>query len=58
MRELRQANEILKKTAVGSIGQRNGSLEGISRRLEAKRFSGSCIEPQGDLIKVMLCVNG
>jgi len=43
---------------VGSTGQRNGSIEGISRRLEAKRFPWPCIEPEGDLIKVMLSVNG
>jgi hypothetical protein len=48
----------LKKAAVGSSDQRNGSFEGISRRLEAKRFSWPCIEPKGDLIKVMLSVNG
>jgi hypothetical protein len=51
-------DSLAKYAVVGSTGQRNGSLEGISRRPEAKRFSGSCIEPQGDLIKVMLCVNG
>ena len=44
-RQLRQANEILKKVSVGSIGQRNGSFEGISRRLEAKRFSGLRRQP-------------
>ena len=43
---------------VGSTGQRNGSFEGISRRLEAKRFPWPCIEPKGDLIEVMLCVYG
>jgi site-specific DNA-methyltransferase (adenine-specific) len=44
--------------AVGSTGQRNGSFEGISWRLEAKRFPWPRIEPKGDLIKVMLRVNG
>jgi hypothetical protein len=46
-----------KKAAVGSSGQGNGSVEGISRRLEAKRFPGSGIEPQGNLIKVVLSVS-
>ena len=43
---------------MGSTGQRNGSFKGISRRLEAKRFSRPCIEPEGDLIEVILSVNG
>lgn len=43
---------------VGSTGQRNGSFEGIRRRVEAKRFSWPCIEPEGDLIKVMLGISG
>ena len=43
---------------LGSTGQRNGSFEGISRRLEAKRFSWPRIEPEGNLIKVVLGVNG
>ena len=49
---------LAKNWVVGSTGQRNGSFEGISRRLEAKRFSGPCIEPQGNLIKVSLGVDG
>ena len=49
---------LAKYAVVGSTGQRNGSFEGISRRLEAMRFPWPCIEPKGDLIKVMLCVNG
>jgi transposase len=53
-----EERDILKKAVVGSSGQRNGSFEGISRRLEAKRFPGPRIEPKGDLIKVMLSVNG
>ena len=53
-----EERDILKKATVGSTGQRNGSFEGISRRLEAKRFPWPCIEPKGDLIEVMLCVNG
>jgi transposase len=57
-RILREERDILKKATVGSSGQRNGSFEGISRRLEAKRFPGPRIEPKGDLIKVMLSVNG
>jgi len=57
-RILREERDILKKAAVGSTGQRNGSFEGISRRLEAKRFSWPCIESEGDLIEVMLSVNG
>ena len=58
VRELRQANDILKKAVVGSTGQRNGSFEGISRRLEAKCFSWPCIEAEGDLIEVTLGVCG
>ena len=49
---------LAKNWVVGSTVQRNGSFEGISRRLEAKGFPWPCIEPQGDLIKVMLSVNG
>ena len=57
-RILREERDILKKATVGSTGQRNGSFEGISRRLEAKRFSWPRVEPKGDLIKVMLSVYG
>ena len=57
-RILREERELLKKATVGSTGQRNGSFEGISRRLEAKCFSWPCIEAEGDLIEVMLSVNG
>jgi transposase len=53
-----EERDILKKATVGSTGQRNGSFEGNSRRLEAKRFSWPRIEPKGDLIKVMLSING
>ena len=56
-RILREERDILKKATVGSTGQRNGSIKGISRRLEAKRFSGPRIEPQGDLIEVSLSVD-
>ena len=49
---------LAKNWVVGSTDQRNGSLEGISRRLEAKCFSWPCIEAEGDLIEVMLSVNG
>ena len=54
----RRMRELLKKATVGSTGQRNGSFEGISRRLEAKRFPGPRVEPQGNLIEVTLGVNG
>ena len=57
LKRLRRENAVLKQERVGSTGQRNGSVESISRRLEAKRFLGSGIEPQGDLIKVVLSVN-
>jgi len=57
-RILKEERDILKKATVGSTGPRNGSFEGIRRRVEAKRFSWPCIEPEGDLIKVMLGVNG
>ena len=53
-----EERDILKKATVGSTRQRNGSFEGISRRLEAKCFSWPCIEAEGDLIEVMLGVNG
>ena len=33
-----------KDAVAGSTGQRNGSLEGISGRLEARRFPWSCVE--------------
>jgi transposase len=55
---LKQERDILKKAAVGSTGQRNGSFEGISRRLEAKRFSRPRVEPECHLIKFMLSVDG
>ena len=57
-RILKEERDILKKATVGSTGQRNGSFEGISRRLEAKRFSRHRVEPQGDLIEVTLGVYG
>jgi transposase-like protein len=44
VRELRQANEILRKASVASTGQRNGCFEPISWRLKAKCFSWPCIE--------------
>ena len=47
-----------KNCVVGSTGQRNILIKGISRRLEAKRFSGPRIEPPGNLIKVILGVDG
>ena len=57
-RILREVRDILKKATVGSTGQRNGSFEGISRRLKAKRFPRPGVEPQGDLIEVTLGVYG
>ena len=51
-------DSLAKYAVVGSTGHRNGSSEGISRRLEAKRFSWPCVQPEGDLIKVMLSVDG
>ena len=53
-----EERDILKKATVGSTGQRNGSFEGISRRLKAKRFPRPGVEPQGDLIEVTLGVYG
>lgn len=47
-----------KYAAVGSTGQRNGSIKGISWRLEAKRFPRPRIEPEGNLIEVALSVYG
>ncbi len=55
---LRAERDILKKAAVGSTGQRNGSFEGISRRLEARRFWLPCLEPEADLIQIMPSING
>lgn len=55
---LRAERDILKKAAVGSNGQRNGSFERISRRLEAKRLPRPRVEPQCNLIEVILGVDG
>ena len=55
---LKQERDILKKAAVGSTGQRNGSFKAIGRRLEAKRFPRPRVEAECDLIEVMLSVNG
>lgn len=55
---LRAERNILKKAVVGSTGQGNGSVKGISRRLEAKRFPRPRIEPEGHLIEVALRVYG
>jgi hypothetical protein len=49
---------LAKDSTVGSIDLRNGSYEGISGRLKAKRLSWPCVEPDDDLIEVMLSVNG
>ena len=57
-RLLTEERELLKKATVGSTGQRNGSFEGISRRLEVRRFSRPRVKPQGNLIKVTLGVDG
>ena len=57
-RILREERDILKKAPVGSTGQRNGSFEGISGRLKAKRFSWPRVQPQGNLIEIFLCVDG
>ena len=57
-RILKEERDILKKATVGSTGHRNGSIKGISWRLEAKRFARPRVEPQGDLIEVTLAVNG
>ena len=53
-----EERDILKKATVGSTGQRNGSFEGISGRLKAKRFSWPRVQPQGNLIEIFLCVDG
>lgn len=57
-RILREERDILKKATVGSTGQRNGTFEGSSRRLEAKRFPRPRVEPQRNLIEVILGVDG
>jgi hypothetical protein len=51
-------DSLAKYAVVGSTGQRNGSFEDISRRLEAKGFPWPRIELKGDLIEVMLSVDG
>ena len=48
--KMRMERDILKKAAVGSIGQRNGSLQHIGRRLEAKGFARPRIELEGDCV--------
>ena len=53
-----EERDILKKAVVGSTGQGNGSFEGISRRLQARRFLRPRVEPQGNLIEVTLGVDG
>jgi hypothetical protein len=53
-----RGDSLAKYAVVGSSVQRNGSFEGISGHLEAKRFSQPCIEKEGDLIEVMMSVNG
>ena len=50
--------DIVNILTVGSTGQRNGSFEGISRGLKAKRFSRPGVKAQCGLIKVMLRVDG
>ena len=57
-RILREERDILKKATVGSTGQRNGSFEGISGRLKAKRFSWPRVQPQGNLVEISLGVDG
>ena len=47
-----------KYAVVGSTGQRNGTFESNSRRLEAKRFPRPRVELQRNLIKVTLGVDG
>ena len=53
-----EERDILKKAVVGSTGQGNGSFEGISRRLQAKRFPRPCVEREGHLVKILLGVDG
>ena len=53
---LKAERDILKKAAVVSIGQRNGSLQHIGRRLEAKGFARPRIELEGDCVEVILAV--
>ena len=53
-----EERDILKKAVVGSTGQGNGSFEGISRRLQARRFPRPCVEREGDLIEITLGVDG
>ena len=54
----RRMRQLLKKAPAGSTGQRDGSFEGISRRLETRRFSRPRVEAQGNLINVALGVDG
>ncbi len=55
---LKQERDILKKAAVVSSGQSNGSFKCISWRLETKRFPWPRIEPECDLIEVALRIDG
>ena len=57
-RILREEREVLKKAAVVSTGQRNGLSKRISWGPEAKGFAWAIIEAEGDLIKVILTVDG
>ena len=53
-----EERDILKKAVVGSTGQRNGLSKRISWGPEAKGFAWASIEAEGDLIKVILTVDG
>jgi transposase len=55
---LKAERDILKKAAVGSTGQRNGSLQHIGRGLEAKGFPGPGVELKSNGVEVILAVAG
>ena len=54
--KLKAERDILKKAAVGSTGQRNGSLQHIGWRLIAKGFPRPGVELESDGVEVVLTV--
>ena len=52
--KLKAERDILKKTAVGSTGQGNGFVQGISWGPVAKRLSGPSVQAESNGIQVFL----
>ena len=57
-RELRQANEILRKARVSSTRRRNGLAQLSGWRLEAQGLTRSFVETSGDLVQECLRMAG